>query len=68
MNAYHHLSTENAERPCGACNERRATAYVHETRFRCGECADVPESRREHGAEAGGDTADPRRNGGPDGP
>lgn len=64
MPEYHHLSTQNAARQCGACGDRRATAYVHEKGFQCGTCADVPETLREFTAEetsAGGN--DPRRNG-----
>ena len=38
---YYHLSRSNAPRLCGECGEP-ATAYVHGTGFRCGECAAVP--------------------------
>ena len=64
MTDYHHLSTRNAERTCGACGDRRATAYVHGTGLRCGECADVPETCRAfHAGEGAAGSTDPRRNG-----
>lgn len=64
MTEYYHLSTRNAGRQCGACGDRRATAYVHGAGFRCAECADVPDELREYSADGNAeDGIDPRRNG-----
>lgn len=42
---YYWLSEDNAGRSCDDCGAE-ATAYVHHTGFRCGDCADVPDERR----------------------
>jgi len=52
MTDYHHLSTQNAPRPCGACGAP-ATVYDHDLGFRCGACGDYPSSRR--GADSNAD-------------
>jgi tRNA(Ile2) C34 agmatinyltransferase TiaS len=40
----YHLSESNAGRSCGLCGGR-ATAYLHEVGFRCGECHEAAPRR-----------------------
>ena len=51
MTDYHHLSTQNAPRTCGACGAA-ATVYDHDLGFRCGDCGNYPSARRSADSDA----------------
>jgi len=45
---HHHLATTNAPRRCGGCGAA-ATVYDHAVGFRCSDCGDYPDGRRQGG-------------------